>query len=48
VNPDRVSARSTGFTLPELAIALVIIALLLAGAIIPLGTQIDVRNNADT
>jgi prepilin-type N-terminal cleavage/methylation domain-containing protein len=48
VNPDRVSVRSTGFTLPELAIALVIIALLLAGAIIPLGTQIDVRNNADT
>jgi prepilin-type N-terminal cleavage/methylation domain-containing protein len=40
--------RVRGFTLPELAIALVIIALLLAGAIIPLSAQIDVRNNSDT
>ncbi len=40
--------RHRGFTLPELAIALVIIALLLAAAIIPLSTQIDVRNTSDT
>lgn len=37
-----------GFTLAELAVAFVIIAILLAGAIIPLRTQIDVRNTADT
>lgn len=38
----------TGFTLAEVAIAFVIVAILLAGIMIPLGTQIDVRNNADT
>jgi prepilin-type N-terminal cleavage/methylation domain-containing protein len=37
-----------GFSLVELAVALAIIALLLAGALIPLSTQIDVRNGADT
>jgi prepilin-type N-terminal cleavage/methylation domain-containing protein len=37
-----------GFTLAEIAVAMVIVALLLAGAIIPLRTQIDVRNTADT
>jgi prepilin-type N-terminal cleavage/methylation domain-containing protein len=40
--------RSKGFTLAELAIALVIIALLLAGAMMPLSTQIEVRNIGDT
>jgi prepilin-type N-terminal cleavage/methylation domain-containing protein len=40
--------RSKGFTLVELAMALFIIALLLAGALIPLSTQIDVRNTAET
>ena len=40
--------RSNGFTLAELAVALVIIGLLLAGALIPLSTQIEVRNTADT
>jgi prepilin-type N-terminal cleavage/methylation domain-containing protein len=40
--------RSKGFSLVELAVALAIIALLLAGALIPLSTQIDVRNSADT
>lgn len=40
--------RSNGFTLAELAVALVIIGLLLAGALIPLSTQIEVRNVADT
>ncbi|HEY6863407.1 MAG TPA: type II secretion system protein [Burkholderiales bacterium] len=42
------NGRHRGFTLPELAIALVIIALLLAGAIIPLSAQIDVRNTTET
>ncbi len=40
--------RTKGFSLVELAVALAIIALLLAGALIPLSTQIDVRNSADT
>jgi prepilin-type N-terminal cleavage/methylation domain-containing protein len=39
---------SHGFTLAEIAIAMVIVALLLAGAIVPLRTQIDMRNTADT
>ncbi len=39
---------SKGFSLVELAVALAIIALLLAGAMIPLSTQIDVRNSVDT
>ncbi len=39
---------SKGFSLVELAVALAIIALLLAGALIPLSTQIEVRNVADT
>jgi len=41
-------SRSTGFSLVELAVALAIVALLLAGALIPLSTQMDVRNVADT
>ena len=41
-------SRSKGFSLVELAVALAIIALLLAGALIPLSTQMDVRNVADT
>jgi prepilin-type N-terminal cleavage/methylation domain-containing protein len=41
-------SRSKGFSLVELAVALAIIALLLAGALIPLSTQVDVRNVADT
>ncbi len=41
-------ARSKGFSLVELAVALAIIALLIAGALIPLSTQMDVRNVADT
>src|SRR5438034_4620919 len=39
---------SNGFSLVELAVALAIIALLIAGALIPLSTQMDVRNVADT
>jgi prepilin-type N-terminal cleavage/methylation domain-containing protein len=41
-------SHSKGFSLVELAVALAIIALLLAGALIPLSTQIDVRNVGDT
>src|SRR6266581_2935013 len=41
-------SRSKGFSLVELAVAFAIIALLLAGALIPLSTQIEVRNVADT
>src|SRR5882762_4733504 len=41
-------SRSKGFSLVELAVAVAIIALLLAGALIPLSTQIEVRNVADT
>ena len=40
--------QSGGFTLTELTMALAIIALLLAGAMIPLTAQIEVRNVADT
>ena len=40
--------RCKGFTLAELAVALVIVGLLLAGALAPLATQIEVRNISDT
>lgn len=40
--------RDKGFSLVELTVALLIIALLLAGALIPLSSQIDVRNAAET
>jgi len=41
-------SRGKGFSLVELAVALAIIALLIAGAMIPLSTQMEVRNSADT
>jgi len=41
-------SKSKGFSLVELAVSLAIIALLLAGALIPLSTQVDVRNSNDT
>jgi prepilin-type N-terminal cleavage/methylation domain len=41
-------ARHDGFTLAELAVVLVIVALLIGGLLIPLSTQIDIRNVADT
>ena len=40
--------RSKGFTLVELSVAFIIIVLLLAGAMIPLSTQIELRGVADT
>jgi prepilin-type N-terminal cleavage/methylation domain-containing protein len=50
LRPDRFPAASkqTGFTLTELAIALFIISLLLASAFMPLSSQLEVRNIADT
>jgi prepilin-type N-terminal cleavage/methylation domain-containing protein len=40
--------RAEGFTLAELAVALVILALLLAGAMIPISTQTELRHIAET
>ena len=40
--------RQHGFTLAELAIGFLIIGLLLAGAFMPLSSQVEVRNTADT
>ena len=40
--------RNVGFTLVELAIALLVVGVLLAGALIPLSTQVELRNSADT
>lgn len=37
-----------GFTLTELAVVLVIVALLIGGMIVPLSTQQDIRNSSDT
>ncbi len=42
------NANQTGFTLIEMAIVLVIIGLLLAGLIAPLGVQRDLRDYAET
>ncbi len=41
-------ARHRGFTLAELAVVLVIVALLVGGLLVPLSAQIDSRNVADT
>ena len=41
-------SHNKGFTLVELSIAFIIIVLLLAGAMIPLSTQIELRGVADT
>jgi prepilin-type N-terminal cleavage/methylation domain-containing protein len=39
---------SKGFTLAEMAVAVVILALLLFGAMVPFSAQVDIRNVADT
>ena len=39
---------SKGFTLAEMAVAVVILAILLFGAMVPFSTQMDIRNVADT
>lgn len=46
VRPTRLLAR--GFTLTELAIVLVIVALLIGGMLVPLSTQRDIHNSAET
>lgn len=46
--PGRRSPACAGFTLAELAIAMVIIGLLLASAFIPLSAQVELRAIADT
>jgi prepilin-type N-terminal cleavage/methylation domain-containing protein len=40
--------RCEGFSLAELAVTMLIVSLLLAGALIPFGTQIDLKNVTDT
>jgi prepilin-type N-terminal cleavage/methylation domain-containing protein len=40
--------RRRGFSLVELAVVMMIVALLLAAALIPFSTQIDLKNQADT
>jgi prepilin-type N-terminal cleavage/methylation domain-containing protein len=40
--------QNRGFTLAEVAVVLVIVALLLAGVIIPLSAQIELRNTSET
>ena len=40
--------RCKGFSLAELAVVMLIVSLLLAGALIPFSTQIDLKNIADT
>lgn len=42
------SASNAGFTLTELAVVLVIVALLVGGLVVPLTAQVDLRNVADT
>lgn len=40
--------REGGFTLTELAVVLVIVALLIGGLVVPLTAQIDIRDSSDT
>jgi len=42
------NAQSKGFTLTELAIVMVIMALLIGGMMLPLSAQQDIRNNTET
>jgi prepilin-type N-terminal cleavage/methylation domain-containing protein len=41
-------SRNTGFTLAEMAVAVVILALLLFGAMMPFSSQLEIRNIAET
>ena len=40
--------RTTGFTLIEMAIVLIILTLVVGGALVPLGTQIELRRRTET
>lgn len=44
----RPACPSRGFTLTELAVVLVIVALLIGGMMVPLSAQMDMRSNAET
>jgi prepilin-type N-terminal cleavage/methylation domain-containing protein len=44
----RMKSRSAGFTLIEIAIVMVVIAVLLASIAVPLATQVEIRRTADT
>ncbi len=46
--PSRTCRSAGGFTLAELTVVLVIVALLFASAFVPLSTQLEVRNITDT
>ncbi|MEW5781274.1 MAG: type II secretion system protein [Pseudomonadota bacterium] len=46
--PPAPTFRQQGFTLTEMAVVLVIVALLIGGMILPLSTQMDLRNVAET
>ena len=45
---NSLKAKSLGFTLTELAIVMIIMALLIGGMMVPLSAQQDIRNNAET
>ncbi|MDP2823233.1 MAG: prepilin-type N-terminal cleavage/methylation domain-containing protein [Sulfuritalea sp.] len=48
MKPLKISPFVHGFTLIELAMVLLIVALLLGGMLLPLSAQQDIRNNSDT
>ncbi len=45
---NRLKYENSGFTLTELAIVMIIMALLIGGMMVPLSAQQDIRNNAET
>ena len=45
---NSLKAKNLGFTLTELAIVMIIMALLISGMMVPLSAQHDIRNNAET
>ena len=45
---NRLKPKNAGFTLTELAIVMIIMALLIGGMMVPLSAQQDIRNNTET
>ena len=45
---NRLKLKNAGFTLTELAIVMIIMALLIGGMMVPLSAQQDIRNNTET